>query len=115
MKDLSKVIVRPLITERGTDNREQYNQYSFQVAVAANKLEIRQAIEHFFGVKVTAVRTMNYRGKIKRMGRHEGKRADSRIELLPVLPGVGHDLPDGLLKGVGLLEIFFIHFCCNHS
>lgn len=76
MKDLSKVIVRPLITERGTDNREQYNQYSFQVAVAANKLEIRQAVEHFFGVKVTAVRTMNYRGKIKRMGRHEGKRAD---------------------------------------
>jgi large subunit ribosomal protein L23 len=76
MKDLSKVIVRPLITERGTEMREQHNQYSFQVAVAANKLEIRQAIEHFFGVKVTAVRTMNYRGKIKRMGRHEGKRAD---------------------------------------
>lgn len=76
MKDLSKVIVRPLITERGTDNREAFNQYAFQVAVAANKLEIRQAVEHFFGVKVTAVRTMNYRGKIKRMGRHEGKRAD---------------------------------------
>jgi large subunit ribosomal protein L23 len=76
MKDLSKVIVRPLITERGTDMREAHNQYYFQVAVAANKLEIRQAVEHFFGVKVTAVRTMNYRGKIKRMGRHEGKRAD---------------------------------------
>lgn len=76
MKDLSKVIVRPLITERGTDMREAHNQYYFQVAVAANKLEIKQAVEHFFGVKVTAVRTMNYRGKIKRMGRHEGKRAD---------------------------------------
>jgi len=76
MKDLSRVIVRPLITERGTDMREAHNQYYFQVAVAANKLEIRQAVEHFFGVKVTAVRTMNYRGKIKRMGRHEGKRAD---------------------------------------
>ena len=76
MKDLSKVIVRPLITEQGTDDREKHNQYAFQVAVAANKLEIRQAVEHFFGVKVTAVRTMNYRGKIKRMGRHEGKRAD---------------------------------------
>ena len=76
MKDLSKVIVRPLITEQGTDAREKYNQYAFQVAVAANKLEIRQAVEHFFGVKVTQVRTMNYRGKIKRMGRHEGKRAD---------------------------------------
>ncbi|MBK6735136.1 MAG: 50S ribosomal protein L23 [bacterium] len=76
MKDLSRVIVRPLITERGTDMREAHNQYYFEVAVAANKLEIRQAVEHFFGVKVTSVRTMNYRGKIKRMGRHEGKRAD---------------------------------------
>ena len=43
---------------------------------AANKHEIRQAVEHFFGVKVTGVRTMNYRGKIKRMGRFQGKRAD---------------------------------------
>ena len=76
MKDLSKVVVRPLITERGTQMREQHNQYAFEVATAANKLEIRQAIEHFFGVKVTEVRTMNYRGKIKRMGRYEGKRAD---------------------------------------
>ena len=76
MKDLSRVIVRPLITERGTDMREKYNQYFFEVAVDANKLEIRQAVEHFFGVKVTQVRTMNYRGKIKRMGRYQGKRAD---------------------------------------
>lgn len=76
MKDLSRVIVRPLITEQGTDMREKYNQYFFEVSVDANKLEIRQAVEHFFGVKVTAVRTMNYRGKIKRMGRYQGKRAD---------------------------------------
>lgn len=76
MKDLSRVIVRPLITERGTDMREAHNQYYFEVAVDANKLEIRQAVEHFFGVKVTGVRTMNYRGKIKRMGRYQGKRAD---------------------------------------
>lgn len=76
MKDLSKVIVRPLITEQGTDMREKHNQYFFEVAVDANKLEIRQAIEQFFGVKVTQVRTMNYRGKIKRMGRYQGKRAD---------------------------------------
>jgi len=76
MKDLSKVIKRPLITERGADMREQYNQYFFEVAPEANKLEIRQAVEHFFGVKVTQVRTMNCRGKIKRMGRYSGKRAD---------------------------------------
>ncbi len=92
MKDLSKVIVRPLITERGTDNREQFNQYAFQVAVAANKLEIRQAVEHFFGVKVTGVRTMNYRGKIKRMGRHEGKRADWKKAVVTLAKGDTIDL-----------------------
>lgn len=76
MKDLSKVIVRPLITEQGAEMREAHNHYYFQVAPDANKHEIRQAVEHFFGVRVIGVRTMNYRGKIKRMGRHEGKRAD---------------------------------------
>lgn len=76
MKDLSKVIKRPLITEHGATMRDMYNQYFFEVAPEANKQEIRQAVEHFFGVKVTQVRTMNYRGKIKRMGRHSGKRAD---------------------------------------
>lgn len=76
MKDLSKVIKRPLITENGALMRELHNQYYFEVAPEANKQEIRHAVEHFFGVKVTQVRTMNYRGKIKRMGRFAGKRAD---------------------------------------
>jgi len=76
MKDLSKVIKRPLITEQGARMREEHNQYYFQVAPEANKNEIKQAVEHYFGVRVTQVRTMNYRGKIKRMGRFEGKRAD---------------------------------------
>jgi large subunit ribosomal protein L23 len=76
VKDLSKVIRRPLVTEQGAMMRELHNQYYFEVSPDANKHEIRQAVEHFFGVKVTQVRTMNYRGKVKRMGRHEGKRAD---------------------------------------
>ena len=76
MKDLSKVIKRPLVTEQGARMRELHNQYYFEVAPEANKHEIRRAIEHFFGVTVTQVRTMNYRGKVKRMGRFEGKRAD---------------------------------------
>ncbi len=76
MKDLSKVIKRPLITEQGALMRELHNQYYFEVAPEANKPEIRQAVEHFFGVKVVQVRTMNCRGKIKRMGRFAGKRAD---------------------------------------
>ncbi len=94
MKDLSKVIKRPMITEQGAMMRETYNQYIFQVAPEANKMEIRQAVEHFFGVKVTQVRTMNYRGKIKRMGRHSGKRADWKKAIVTLAKDDSIDLFD---------------------
>jgi large subunit ribosomal protein L23 len=92
MKDLSKVIVRPLITEKGAVNKELYNQYAFEVAPEANKLEVKSAVEQFFGVKVTQVRTMNYRGKIKRMGRHTGKRADWKKAVVTLAEGETIDL-----------------------
>lgn len=92
MKDLSKVIRRPLITEQGAAMREQHNQYYFQVAPEANKHEIKQAVEHFFGVKVTQVRTMNYRGKNKRMGRFMGKRADWKKAVVTLAQGDTIDL-----------------------
>jgi large subunit ribosomal protein L23 len=94
MKDLSKVIKRPMITEQGAMMREVNNQYIFQVAPEANKLEIRQAVEHFFGVKVTQVRTMNYRGKIKRMGRYSGKRADWKKAVVTLAKDDSIDLFD---------------------
>ncbi len=92
MKDLSKVIVRPMITEQGTQMRDQHNQYYFRVLPEANKLEIKQAVEHFFGVSVTQVRTMNYRGKVKRMGRFEGKRADWKKAVVTLAEGDTIDL-----------------------
>ncbi len=92
MKDLSKIIVRPLITEQGAMMRERHNQHYFQVAPDANKLEIKQAVEHFFGVSVTQVRTMNYRGKIKRMGRFQGKRADWKKAVVTLAEGDSIDL-----------------------
>ena len=92
MKDLSKVIKRPMITEQGGIMREEHNQYLFEVAPEANKHEIRQAVEHFFGVKVTQVRTMNYRGKIKRMGRFSGKRADWKKAVVTLAQGETIDL-----------------------
>ena len=76
MKDLSQVLVRPVVTEKSTDLSEQGNKYVFEVALAANKHEIRQAVEKFFGVKVLDVRTMRMHGKPKRMGRFEGHRPD---------------------------------------
>jgi large subunit ribosomal protein L23 len=92
MKDLSKVIKRPMVTERGGYMREENNQYIFEVAPEANKHEIRQAVAHFFGVKVTGVRTMNYRGKVKRMGRFSGKRADWKKAVVTLAQGDTIDL-----------------------
>ena len=92
MKDLSKVIKRPLITEQGAIMREMHNQYYFEVAPEANKHEIRHAVEHYFGVKVTQVRTMNYRGKVKRMGRFSGKRADWKKAVVTLQQGDSIDL-----------------------
>ena len=92
MKDLSKVIVRPLITEQSAEMREAFNQYQFQVAPEANKLEVKSAVEQYFGVKVVQVRTMNYRGKIKRMGRFSGKRADWKKAVVTLAEGETIDL-----------------------
>jgi len=92
VKDLSKVIVRPLITEQGAEMRETFNQYQFEVAPEANKLEVKSAVEQYFGVKVVQVRTMNYRGKIKRMGRFSGKRADWKKAVVTLAEGETIDL-----------------------
>ncbi len=94
MKDLSKVIKRPMITEQGSAMRELNNQYIFEVDPASNKHEIRHAVEHFFGVKVTAVRTMNYRGKVKKMGRYSGKRADWKKAVVTLAKDDSIDLFD---------------------
>ena len=94
MKDLSKVITRPIVTERGTILREMHNQYFFQVNPDANKHEIRQAIEMYFGVKVENVRTMNRIGKIKRMGRFSGRRASWKKAIVTLAEGDSIDLFD---------------------
>jgi len=74
MKDLSAVVTSPLITEKGTLVNETGNQYLFEVHRNANKVEIRRAVETFFKVKVEKVRTMNYLGKNRRVGRWMGQR-----------------------------------------
>jgi large subunit ribosomal protein L23 len=76
MKALSQVIASPLISEKGTLVNEQGNQFVFRVRRDANKREIRQAVETLFKVKVERVRTMNYLGKMRRVGRWRGQRAD---------------------------------------
>jgi len=62
-----QIIVRPVVTEKSTDLQAQHNQYSFEVAKKANKIEIRKAVEMVFGVRVIDVRTMVVRGDIRRV------------------------------------------------
>lgn len=94
MKDLSQVVRKPLVTERFAELRERDNKFIFEVHPDANKHEIRQAIEHYFGVKVTDVRTMNVRGKVKRLGRFSGKRADWKKAIVTLSEGDSIDLFD---------------------
>lgn len=75
MKPLYQVLKRPLITEKSNLLREAGQVVAFEVAKDANKIEIKQAVESAFKVKVKDVRTMVTAGKLKRVGRSVGKRS----------------------------------------
>ena len=76
MKDARQIVKRALITEKGSVLREQARQYTFEVDTDANKIEIKQAVEIIFKVKVKNVRTQMMHGKVKRLGRSQGRRPD---------------------------------------
>ena len=93
MKDLTRVIVRPVVTEKTTDMGES-DKYVFEVASEANKNEVKQAVEKFFGVKVVDVHTMNMKGKPKRLGRYMGRRKDWKKAVVTLQSGDKIDLFD---------------------
>jgi large subunit ribosomal protein L23 len=71
---VENIIKRPLmLTEKGNQLREAQNKYFFEVDRRANKIEIRQAVETLFNVKVTGVHTLIVRGRMRRMGRGYAK------------------------------------------
>jgi len=86
MKDPRSVIRKALITEKGTTLREVRNQYHFEVARDANKIDIKRAVEAIFSVKVASVRTQQVRGKVRRMGRNLGKRSDWKKAIITLKP-----------------------------
>ncbi|MHC4549182.1 MAG: 50S ribosomal protein L23 [Planctomycetota bacterium] len=69
-----RIIRKPRVTEKGLKMVERDRAYPFEVAPDANKVEIRQAVETLFKVKVERVRTQTYLGKRKRVGRWYGRR-----------------------------------------
>ena len=96
MRDHYKVIKRPLLTEKNDRLRELQNQYCFEVAVEANKHDVKAAVESLFGVKVKAVRLLNRLGKVKRMGKSSGKRASWKKAFVSLREGDVIELYEGV-------------------
>lgn len=76
MKPLHQILRRPLITEKTNMQKEVGRVVAFEVARDANKIEIQQAVEKAFSVKVDKVNTVQVAGKTKRVGRNIGKRSN---------------------------------------
>lgn len=93
MKNAGQVLVGVQVSEKGTRLSEKENKYLFRVADSANKIEIKRAVEEVFKVGVTAVNTMNCRGKQKRARNGKiGKRPDWKRAVVTLKEGDRIDL-----------------------
>lgn len=95
MANARDILIRPLITEKATALMAD-NKYTFVVPLKANKIEIRQAVEQIFKVKVLDVNTIRVMGKMKRMGKNEGKRPDYKKAIVKLAPGQSIEFFEGL-------------------
>lgn len=85
--NLYDVIKKPIITEKGSTLKEKENKVMFAVDVDANKMEIKQAVEAAFKVKVENVATIRFKGKKKRMGARMGQRSDWKKAVVTLRKG----------------------------
>lgn len=86
MRDAREVLVRPVVSEKSVGMIEE-NRYSFWVNPAANKVEVKAAVEKMFKVHVVGVRTISVHGKIKRVGRYSGKTSDRKKAIVTLKAG----------------------------
>jgi large subunit ribosomal protein L23 len=96
MRNINEVIVRPVVTEKSHAQLDKLGAYTFVVAKEANKIEIAQAVEKQFNVKVRDVRTMRYAGKVKRMGKYAGRKASWKKAVVTLAPGDSIELFEGV-------------------
>ncbi len=94
--DPRQIIKLHITTERSTKLREQNNEYVFKVDKKANKHAIKQAVESAFKVKVDSVRTMIVPGKLRRMGRYEGKTPTWKKAIVRLKPGESISIFDNI-------------------
>lgn len=85
------VIKKPLVTEKTSIEREARHMIAFEVDRNANKIEIKEAVEKLFKVEVASVKTINVAGKMKRFGKHYGKRSNWKKAYVTLLEGSNVD------------------------
>ena len=96
MKSIYEVLKKPRITEKATLMKEAANQVVFEVDPTANKIEIKEAVERLFKVRVKAVNTVNMKGKPKRVGMHFGRRASFKKAIVTLQEGDTIDFIEGV-------------------
>jgi large subunit ribosomal protein L23 len=96
MRNIHEVIVRPVVTEKSTELLDRFGFYTFVVNRDSNKLEIAKAVETLFNVKVRNVRTMQYRGKERRVGKHIGRRAAWKKAVVTLREGDSIEIFEGV-------------------
>ena len=87
MTEPTRVILSLVVTEKAERLKAEQSRYTFKVAPTANKIEVRDAVERLFKVHVRDVRVMNYLGKMRRMGRFEGRRPDWKKAVVTLKQG----------------------------
>lgn len=87
MRDPREIIIRPLFTEKTMRQKEEANQVAFEVRRDANRIEIKEAVERLFKVKVLKVNTINVKGKPRRRGRTQGYSRSWKKALVTLRPG----------------------------
>ena len=101
--DYTNIIIRPLLSEKANKMSSMKKQYVFEVSVKSNKLQIKEAIEKKFEVKVDKVRVMNYKGKMKNTSvrsngkvlRTSGFRSNWKKAIITLLEGQAIDIVGG--------------------
>ena len=87
MNHYRNIIIAPIVTEKSTNLKDQENSYTFKVSTKANKIEIKQAIEKLFNVKVSEVNTINVKPKNKRYGRTPYKTSKYKKAIVKLAEG----------------------------